>query len=84
MWPKQTTANAPSASTSARGVTFREVAHEYLRWLEDVKGAKPATLRNHAERARRPRRPVQAREGHDHRPRDDRPRQPTSSEDQHA
>jgi len=31
----------------ARGVTFREVAHEYLRWLEDVKGAKPATLRNH-------------------------------------
>jgi integrase len=31
----------------ARGVTFREVAHAYLRWLEDVKGAKPATLRNH-------------------------------------
>ena len=31
----------------ALGVTFHEVAHEYLRWLEDVKGAKPATLRNH-------------------------------------
>jgi integrase len=27
-----------------RGVTFREVAHEYLRWLADVKGAKPSTL----------------------------------------
>ena len=29
------------------GVTFREVAHEYLDWLEDVKGAKPSTLRDH-------------------------------------
>ena len=27
-----------------RGVTFREVAYAYLRWLEDVKGAKPSTL----------------------------------------
>lgn len=32
----------------ARGVTFREVAQEYLRWLADVKGAKPSTLRDHA------------------------------------
>jgi integrase len=32
----------------ARGVTFREVAHAYLRWLKDVRGAKPATLRDHA------------------------------------
>jgi integrase len=31
-----------------RGVTFREVAHTYLRWLEDVRGAKPSTLRDHA------------------------------------
>ena len=31
-----------------RGVTFREVAHEYLRWLKDVRGAKPSTLRDHA------------------------------------
>jgi integrase len=30
-----------------RGVTFRELANEYLRWLEDVKGAKPSTLRDH-------------------------------------
>jgi hypothetical protein len=30
-----------------RGVTFRELASEYLRWLEDVKGAKPSTLRDH-------------------------------------
>jgi integrase len=29
------------------GVTFREVVSGYLRWLEDVKGAKPATLSNH-------------------------------------
>jgi integrase len=28
----------------ARGVSFREVAHEYVRWLADVKGAKPSTL----------------------------------------
>ncbi len=31
----------------SRGVTFRELAHEYLRWLGDVKRAKPATLRDH-------------------------------------
>ncbi len=30
-----------------RGVTFRELATEYLTWLEDVKGAKPSTLRDH-------------------------------------
>jgi integrase len=28
-------------------VTFREVAHAYLEWLERVMGAKPATLRDH-------------------------------------
>jgi hypothetical protein len=28
-------------------VTFRELAAEYLHWLEDVKGAKPSTLRDH-------------------------------------
>jgi integrase len=30
-----------------RGATFREVAHAYLRWLEDVRGAKPSTLAGH-------------------------------------
>jgi len=30
-----------------RGVTFRELAAHYLRWLEDIKGAKPSTLRDH-------------------------------------
>jgi hypothetical protein len=30
-----------------RGASFREVAHSYLRWLADVAGAKPATLRDH-------------------------------------
>ncbi|MGI8902875.1 MAG: hypothetical protein ACR2IP_04310 [Solirubrobacteraceae bacterium] len=28
-----------------RGVTFRELATEYLRWLEEITGAKPSTLR---------------------------------------
>jgi integrase len=27
-----------------RGVSFREVAHAYLIWLKDVKGAKPSTM----------------------------------------
>jgi integrase len=31
----------------ARGITFREVASGYLRHLEDVKGARPSTLRQH-------------------------------------
>jgi len=30
-----------------RGVTFRELAADYLGWLEHVKGAKPSTLRDH-------------------------------------
>lgn len=30
-----------------RGVTFRVLTAEYLRWLEDIKGAKPSTLRDH-------------------------------------
>jgi integrase len=30
-----------------RGVMFRELAGEYLDWLEQVKGAKPSTLRDH-------------------------------------
>jgi integrase len=32
----------------SHGVTFREVAHAYLRWLENVRGAKPSTLRDHS------------------------------------
>ena len=28
----------------ARGATFREVAHGYMRWLADVKAAKPSTI----------------------------------------
>lgn len=30
-----------------RGVSFRELTADYLCWLEDVKGAKPSTLRDH-------------------------------------
>jgi integrase len=32
----------------SRGLTFREVAGAYLRWLADVKSAKPSTLRDHS------------------------------------
>ena len=31
----------------SQGATFREVAHAYLDWLEDVRGAKPSTLAGH-------------------------------------
>jgi integrase len=31
----------------SQGVTFREVARAYLRWLEGVRGAKPSTLVGH-------------------------------------
>jgi integrase len=31
----------------SHGATFREVAASYLAWLEHVRGAKPATLRDH-------------------------------------
>ena len=30
-----------------RGVTFRELAHDYLAWLETVRGAKASTIRSH-------------------------------------
>lgn len=30
-----------------RGVSFREVVDSYLRWLKEVAGAKPSTLRDH-------------------------------------
>ncbi|HXP36276.1 MAG TPA: hypothetical protein VN817_00790 [Solirubrobacteraceae bacterium] len=37
---------ARRAGAPLAGVTFREVAHDYLRWLADVAGAKPSTLRD--------------------------------------
>ena len=36
-----------AANAAAAPVTFRAVAHAYLDWLARVKGAKPATLRDH-------------------------------------
>jgi integrase len=47
----------------ARGVTFREVAHEYLRWLEDVRGAKPSTLLSHRSALAEPDMPYRRGEG---------------------
>jgi integrase len=47
----------------ARGVTFREVAQAYLRWLEDVKGAKPSTLVGHASALAEPGKPYKRGKG---------------------
>ena len=47
----------------SRGVTFREVAQDYLRWLEDVKGAKPATLRDRESVLAEPGAPYRRGEG---------------------
>jgi integrase len=44
---EQTLLEADAEERQRRGVTFRELAGEYLDWLERVKGAKPSTLRDH-------------------------------------
>ena len=41
----QTLLEQDSLARERRGVTFREVALDYLAWLADVRGAKPSTLR---------------------------------------
>jgi len=46
-----------------RGITFRELAAAYLAWLRDVKGAKPATLRDHAYVLAEPGTPYKRGEG---------------------
>jgi integrase len=38
---------AKAADPQEAGPTFREVALDYMRWLEQVKGAKPSTLADH-------------------------------------
>jgi integrase len=45
------------------GVTFREVAHAYLVWLQDVRGAKPATLRDYDSVLAEPGTPYRRGEG---------------------
>ena len=44
---KQTLFERDADERRRRGVTFRELAVEYLEWLEHVKGAKPSTLGDH-------------------------------------
>lgn len=44
---EQTLLERDAEERRRRGVTFRELGAEYLRWLEDVTGAKPSTLRDH-------------------------------------
>jgi integrase len=46
-----------------RGITFREVAQSYLRWLEDVKGAKPSTLADYRYLLAEPGVPYKRRKG---------------------
>src|SRR5436305_7017942 len=44
---EQTLLERDAEERRRRGVTFRELAAEYLDWLEHVKGAKPSTPRDH-------------------------------------
>jgi integrase len=44
---EQTLLERDAEERRRRGVSFRELAADYLHWLEDVKGAKPSTLRDH-------------------------------------
>jgi integrase len=44
---EQTLLERDAEERRRRGVTFRELAGEYLEWLEHVEGAKPSTLRDH-------------------------------------
>ncbi len=44
---EQTRVERDADERRRRGVTFRELASEYLDWLEHIKGAKPSTLRDH-------------------------------------
>ena len=44
---EQTLLERDAEERRRRGVTFRELAGDYLAWLADVKGAKPSTLRDH-------------------------------------
>ncbi len=37
-----------------RGVTFRELARDYVHWLEDIQGAKPSTLRDYRSQLAEP------------------------------
>jgi len=67
---EQTLLERDAEERRRRGVTFRELAGEYLRWLEDVKGAKPSTLRDHrsllAEPGQVPRERHLSRSDHGH------------------
>ena len=44
---EQTMLERDAEERRRRGVTFRELARQYLCWLDEVKGAKPSTLRDH-------------------------------------
>ncbi len=50
----QTQLEADTEARRRRGVTFRELAHEYLQWVEEVRGAKPSTIRGYRSQLAEP------------------------------
>ncbi len=64
-----------------RGVTFRELAHGYMEWLEKVRGAKPSTIRSHQSDLAEPGDAAQARHRHDGGTHHGRARRPAGGED---
>jgi integrase len=53
----ETRAERDETERRRRGVTFRELAHEYLRWIADVKDARPSTLDDYGWVLAEPERP---------------------------
>ena len=51
---EQTLLEQDAEERRRRGVTFRELASDYLAWLEDIKGAKPSTLRDYRSQLAEP------------------------------
>lgn len=51
---EQTLLEQDAEERRRRGVTFRELVHAYLYWLDDIKGAKPSTLRDYRSQLAEP------------------------------
>jgi len=56
--------SAAAEQAAAAPPTFRHVAHAYLHWLERIRGAKPATLRDHRYLLAEPDAPYRRTNGH--------------------
>jgi hypothetical protein len=51
---EQTLLERDAEERRRRGVTFRELARDYMRWLEEIEGAKPSTLRDYRSQLAEP------------------------------